>query len=515
MNRSTTTIHHLPPEMLCEIFKHLDLEELLKKRSVCKLWNSLIGSMKVERLNVDLTYRSHKDWGAAWYETRRPQLERDICDPELLMALCKKPILSNIKYLKINDPPQVSFEFMGFDFNDLNAFQQLVQLDLRTNDQHLTLNLPNLQIFSLMKSNDEYSLKLNCPKLRVLRYYEPRAANKLVIENSDTIRSLDTSMFGAKLTRFKNVEILRCASPDPAFLDESIFKLKKLKTLHLNVPLARAANEYVPPSLFDMVKGLEEFMKAKQRANRSDLEVYFAGVRMAKNDLSDIEANLGVRIGNDRILPEELYLKHYDRLQDDLDFVWRVDYNRLLALKNPLPTDYFDRFWDLKEVKIIGPVDEQHVLGFFQKARSLRTFDLHGPLFSQSFFDRLPDVCSPTILTLHECDEEKNAIQLNFAFIGKLVRLTWIEFRRDLSWDSVKSLIPELQFIAHHWDCYLYFTFRGVDLTMDWSNTDEAKPNRFCLGASKFKLALKDRRLDQILRYLQNPKHFENLTPLE
>ena len=501
MNPSTT-IRDLPPEMVCELFKHLNLKQLLKMKSVCKLWNELISRMKIERLNVDVSYRCFNDRGEVWYETHRPQLERDLCRPKLLIGLCKKPMLAALKYLKIYNPHNnVCFELDDFDFNELNTLQQLVQLDLRANDQNLKLNLPNLQIFSLTRSNDDYSLSLNCPKLRVLRYYEPNGANSLHVQHPDTIRILDTSMSGGKLTRFRNVEVLRTES----LLDSSILKLKNLKTLHLNMPLAYAPDDYIPEEFYGLVEGIEDFMQAKRRLNRSDLEVYFAGVRLVKNNLSDIESNLRVRIGS-HIEPEALYVKHFDRLQAEVGFFNRVDYNRLIALMKPLPEQFFERFWNLREVTVTSPVDEEHVLDFLQKIRLVRRLDLQGPLLTQAFFDRLPDVCSPTHFTLDECSEEKNTIQLDFAFIGKLVKLSSAEILRDLSWESVQSLILALRFITHFWDCDVSFKFKGADLSVSWCNEEQPVPNKYNLSASQFEL--EDIGPFELLGYLE--KKFKN-----
>ena len=517
MNPSAT-IHDLPPEMVCEILKHLSPKELIKKKRVCRKWNQLISRMKIERLNVDVSYKLFNDSGEVWYETHRPQVERDMCRPKLLIALYKSPMLAGLKHLRVNNPcNNPCFELDDFDFNELNTLQQLVQLDLRWIEQHLTLNLPNLEIFSVMRGNeDPYNLRLNCPKLRVLRYYESASANRLHVEHPGTIRTLDTAMTGTKLTRFANVELLRTESS----LDKSILKLKKLKILQLDATLAYEEHEYVPEEFHVLKNGLENFMKAKQNAGRSDLEVYFAGVRVMANNLRDIESNLGIRIGINRIQPEVLYMKHYDRLQTEVARVWRVDYNRLLALKNPLPADYFDRFWNLREVSVTGPVDEQHVLGFLEKVRLLQRLELQGPLLSQSFFDRLPDVCSPTSLNLEKYSEEKNAIQLNFGFIGKLAKLSHAGIDRDMSLESVQTFIPALRFLTHFMSSELSFKFRGIKLSVSWENdfawVDEPVPEnglKYTLSSFKFNLKLEDVGLDEMLRYLENPSNFENLGP--
>ena len=47
------TLHDLPPEMLCAIFEHLSLGDSHRYRTVCKLWNELLASIKIKSLFVD------------------------------------------------------------------------------------------------------------------------------------------------------------------------------------------------------------------------------------------------------------------------------------------------------------------------------------------------------------------------------------------------------------------------------------------------------------------------------
>lgn len=238
MNPSLT-IDDLPLEMLCEIFKQLSPKELIKKKRVCRKWNQLISAMKIKRLNVvDVSYNLFNDPAEAlWYETHRPQLERDVCPPKLLIAMFNSPMLDHLEYLRVNNNP--CFELANFDYNKFNGLPMLVQLDFSTIDQNLSLNLPKLQIFSVTNINDpEHKLSLKCPKLQVLRYYEPAGANALHVEEPHKIRILDTSMFGDKLRRFQNVQVLKTDSGcDPNFL-ESILTLKNLRSLQLNMPQA-------------------------------------------------------------------------------------------------------------------------------------------------------------------------------------------------------------------------------------------------------------------------------------
>ena len=49
---------------------------------------------------------------------------------------------------------------------------------------------------------------IDCPELNVLVYRETTNASLLKVKHPETIRKLETSMFGPKLAPFKNVECL-------------------------------------------------------------------------------------------------------------------------------------------------------------------------------------------------------------------------------------------------------------------------------------------------------------------
>ena len=188
-------INDLPPELVLQnqIFKRLSLADLFKAKLVCKLWNYLISNTRIERLfaDADLFISEH------WYASHRPC--REICHPDLFIRQCKKPILLHLKYFKVN-----FLTLKRFDPNRLNAFRQLVQLEI---DCYLTgrlkLALPNLVVLSLDFDNEECRIKLNLPKLRVLQYYEPKNRDLLRIEHPETVKVLESRMARAKLARFK------------------------------------------------------------------------------------------------------------------------------------------------------------------------------------------------------------------------------------------------------------------------------------------------------------------------
>ena len=69
-------------------------------------------------------------------------------------------------------------------------------------------------------------------------------------------------------------------------------------------------------------------LKELMRLKRSDVTVYFAGLRLIDEDLADIEFGLERQEESNFISHEHLYLRYYQRLQDELNFIREVNYSR-------------------------------------------------------------------------------------------------------------------------------------------------------------------------------------------
>lgn len=535
------TINDLPPEMLQEILRPLRLIDLIELKLVCKLWNELISRMKINRLFVDADLLTRE----RWYYTNRPSTG-DVCCPDLFVAHCKQPMLSNLKYLRLDyevwDNQAKKMKVIDFDPNEINHFRQLIQLDIEHYEAGpLELRLPNLEILSMNWYHNKnpggcsfalsfdlfqqltnfipfinlhHTVYVDCPKVRILGYCEFSENDNLRLESYELIRMLDSPILGAKLARFRNLEVLRCTEYDQGFLDRStLLNLPKLKVIYSGIGFGNYDIGNFQP---DVLQRLKEFMRQKRILRRDDLKVYFAGVLLIDEDLADIDFGLEQREGRDFISPEQLYMKHYHRLQDQLDFVVNVDYSRLFSLVDVLPDDYFHRFLNLKGVKAFCPLNERHFLAFLRQIYSLEWFSIYNSDLSQAFFDCLPEFCSLTNFYLFETDDNlsalgepagssnKSEMQLDLSFLGKFKRLCFVQIERDLSLLSLRTFVASFEPMMNMYENTWPFQFKKKHYKI-MKVFSGRKVHSYSLMTSKSETLLEGVSLAEVVDHLVQP----------
>ena len=81
----------LPPEILCEILKHLNLKELIQCKLVNKNWYSIVNDLiRVKRLVVGQYYSNE------WYFTNELIKEEiECCHPKLFLTQYKRSFSSS------------------------------------------------------------------------------------------------------------------------------------------------------------------------------------------------------------------------------------------------------------------------------------------------------------------------------------------------------------------------------------------------------------------------------------
>ena len=527
------TINDLPPELVLrnQIFKRLNPVDLVELRRVCKLWNMLISSIKIDRLIADVDM----DISERWFHSNRPCNEQELCRPNLFVSHWQRPMLSSLKYLKLKNPIYYSSKLSHFDLNKLNAFQQLIQLEIEYYLLgELNLCLPNLEVLSLNWRNDKCHIKLHLPKLRVLDYeYEDN--DLLLVEHPETIRVLKFGIFGTKLVQFKNVECFRCSTYDSGFLDKfTLQSLQHLKEVHYDMQF----NDIYCKGYEEIMQGLKDFMQLKRSLGRSNLKVYFVGLELIEEDLSDIEFGLKIKNEINFVSSERLYMKHYGRLKKDMDMVCYVNYNRLFSEVKVLPNDYFDRFSRLRRVEAKSPVDEQHFLDFLRKLDCLEGLSLWDLNLSQRFFDSLPKFCSLTEFNLcssegtdNESDDENeknrqraenddDEIKLNFSFMANFVRLRQLFISKNLSLQSIQSLVPAFESMRKTMERYIWFSFQGHNFSLmkDRPRYDQngkitnERYDKYCLNRGKNRLEHVDlvQEVDFFENWTENLKNWDD-----
>ena len=473
---STSTINELPPEILSEILRYLNLSELVEKKLVSKLWNELISSnLKISRLVAD-PYRSHHI--PRWFHVNRPvDGYLETCDPNLFLAQLDRPILSRLKYLRIHCFDRKSSWIQPSDLNRFILLEHLEVELLRKYTSDFQLNLPNLRVlkvdFFQYSTNEQREIQVNIDAPKLVTLFWDRGVK---LKSPETIRTLEADLYDSELSQFQNVEVYRCRTEFNFINDDLIQQLPKLKTLDILGDINNV--RYSFGSLDEMKQFLKRLLTIRRRLGRPELRLFFAGIEIKSDELVD---NLDLRIV-DRESPfssdisiESLYFSNNypTNLQKQLEYVRSVDYPRLLSVtRNQIPTDYFKRFFNIQEVLAVGQIqDAAHFLAFLKGFEMLEILYLVNPALDQAWYDCLPTFCLLTNFYL----DEKPEIELNFDFLGRFEPLMrGIRINRDLKLQSAKSLPNLFKFYKSRSGLRKFrFIFRGTNATIRMRKSKE------------------------------------------
>ena len=450
-------IDDLPPEMICELFKHLQLKDLFVCSMVNKRWRSIYAAFKVSTLVVlDAEFDQITKWG---YPDRKFE-DHQLCDPELFSRLADQPLLSNLKRLAL------LCGWDRFDVDKLQSFSQLVHLEVSCRLPKLNLNLSELEVLVSRRTNFD-PLSIDCPKLRVLVYDEYRNASLLNVKNPETIRELKTNMFGPKLAPFKSVE--RLVTREIGAISRSTLQsLPKLKELRYNESIADAFWQFKDASgtLNRMKRTLSEFLDDVKALRRYDFQFRFVGFQLSKTMLDQIDVQ--VEGGRETVCNESVYLKNYQLIERDaLHFITKLDYTRLLSnVTGELPACFFQKFAGVDEVLTTAAVEDAgHFRWFLVSLRSLRSLWLDRSELGQEFYDQLPK-CARSLLQLSMSAYDKRGQLMSFDFLRKFPRLNLFSIYQHLSFETIESLISLFEDLD---DVEVYFRFgfngRSVSVT--------------------------------------------------
>ena len=445
--KPTASIDDLPPEMICELFKHLGLEDLIVCSRVNRRWYSIQAAFKLHRLFAignDPSYELNQ-WR---YPDRRVE-EVERCSLAMLRRLIEKPLLSNLKHLALSGCS--NFDLLRYDYkfdlNELNRFQQLVHLEISIGwFAEAELNLPKLKVLVIHHFNRDCSLWIDCPELSTLVYYTFQA-HLLKVKHPETIRMLETDLDG-QLALFKGVECL-VTKKFQVISKATLLSLPRLRELHFDQDIESffsREQEFRDGITVDRVKRtLSEFLADAEELRGDDFRLTFCGLQLTYVDVDQID--FGVQVDEvygrlrERVCNEYVYMKNYHLIEPDaLHFISLVDYNLLLShVIGEFPRCFSQKFIDIEVVKVHGVVkDPDHLLWFLKSLRYLRDLWL-GAALSQKFYDQLP-AAAHSLISL-KLRDLKNELHLNFDFIGLFSSLSKLEITLPLSLNSATSLV--------------------------------------------------------------------------
>ena len=447
LTKQVTSIEDLPTEMICELFSYLPPMDLVACSRVNKRWRSIYAGLKLHRLDASDSDRRLNEW----YDTTQSIRHTERCSLSMFDSLVYKPLLSNLTYLALHHYQS------EFDFNQLNCFPQLVHLEMRSETLFCRkktkryLNLPNLQVLAFHISDTDWTLSIDCPKLRTLFY---RVENEdeedewlLEVKHPETIQKLEADVVDLNVLPFKCVECLVTRKAE-VFSPTTLPSLPRLRELRYKKTIERVFEEEYRRGFvtFDRMKRtLSEFLDKAERLRGSDFRLRFAGLQLTKATLDQIDfgAFVNEETGRENVFNDRVYMKNYHLIEPGaLHFIDRVHYNYLLYHVNgEFPHCFSQKFTGIKSVEATVVQDVDHFLWFLRSLRSLRRLKLTLTELGQEFYDQLPaSAHSLAELFLGHC-HCKDGLQLNFNFIAKFKCLSELGIHQELSLESLTSLV--------------------------------------------------------------------------
>ena len=494
------TIDDLPPEMVCELFKHLQPKDLAACSKVNKSWHSIYAGFKLDRLfAVPSIFFSYL---LKWCYQDQIIEENELCDMENFSRLVDQPLLSNLKHLAL-------FEYVSeSDLNKLNKFSQLVYLEIwgyfrvpGVNKKEVILNLPKLKVLARGCFSRWDPLSIDCPQLSVLLYRGQLRQNEspLVLKQPETIRMLDTGMSNPKLDPFKNVECLITQEIE-AISKATLLSLPRMKELHYNVGIEGAFRKFKDETgpLNRMKRTLSEFLDDVNALRGPDFRFRFAGFQLTKTMLDELD--FGVQIneyGEEHLSDDYVYLKNYHLIEPGaLDFITVLNYTGLMSnVPGEFPICFSKKFTRVKEVIFYTDEikDEKHLLWFLKSLRALRSLVLDCSYLSQEFYNQLPaSANSLVILKLAENVE----MQLSLDFIGKFSCLSILRVYYLLALEQFTTLVRHSSKLA---EVFCYFRLKEKRFCLQKKRASK----RFEISAIPYQLLFETEKLGEIFNYFK------------
>lgn len=458
--------------------------------------------LKVTRLVVESDDCKKDRW---WHVSRPVDEYLEICRPPLFVHQLHCPILTQLKHFRIN----VSKDLAGFDFNNVNAFTQLVHLEvthpIRPLSAGIDWKLPQLQTLKFLfpalsvKERSKFPISIECPKLKALSC-DITQNDWFEVKSPETITTFRGYLYGPPLAKFRNTEIYQCRTELRHVNGALVQQLPVLKRLEIEGELSShrfQLNIDVGGGLDNMRWFLKRLLNDRRQVARPDLRLFFAGVEIVDEAFVD---RLDLRMVRHSeycglLLNEYLYFGDYPadskpNLQEELQFVEQVNYDLLVSLADEISEDYFRRFWNIRILCAKGEIqDPDHFAFFIERLEDLLYLNMSNPALNQSWYDRLPTICSLKSFKLREKDE----IELNFDFLGLFEPpVQHLNINRDLALRSARSL-PNL--IKWYRDTYLAgfgFKFRGADAVIQRGEWRECKEEGSHFDVPDLILDLKD-----------------------
>ena len=451
----------LPLNLYQSIFEFLDVYDLRSVRRVCKRFRAAVGGYRIRELSF--VFDDSKKFN--WFHTNCPSnFLNNVHGTELPLLTSA---LFNFQWLR-----KLKIEFnesSGFRFERLVALnlRQLEQLELTYTGQPANVNkfettqplsLPSLRVFSIRHYRQAH-LVIDTPQLVAFDnnsgFEQPSSFFEFRYPQS--VKYLSVYQLDDNISIFSNVEQFEINHPN--MLDpNSLRAYPHLRVLKMRSLLYEDR---------DLLYKLKELIFKNKH-----LEIYCLGVRMTEGmelDEYNLDAQLNVHSNVFSRTNLAHLINHYEKLDDNLDWISALNYNDLISLTNSaLPQTIFRKFSNIRSIISDSKITNPRLFAYFVgDCAVLSCLETKFSQLDQPWFDQLPTFSCLSKLTIYRTKE------LDFQFISRMFHLKYLSTNQDIAWEDSFNLdrLKFLEVIDFKISGNLFFVKKeGRDL---WSFHDD------------------------------------------
>lgn len=397
----------------------------------------------------------------------------------------KKLIIFNMNYdLK---PLEIG-SLHRFSIDHFQSLQQL-ELDGIRLTKRTSLNLSNLKTLTLKNFEIYKQFELNCPVLENFICYT--VLNRISIKYPQSIRTMQlyNHQRDCKLDyRFENLELLDIYDINGYFSDQFLSKLPKLKQLVIYSHITK-----------------QDFKSLKRQKKIYDLDhlkiLYFG----FDDDLDFFGNDFVLHYFFNNMLNKDA-LKHvvenYSKLNYKSFWPVMIQYDQLIQSFGIIPNDFFEKFINLREIKIsnfdlIDSYRRLNLINFLKRSGFIEFLTIENCTMNQQFLNQLPYCTS--MITLQFINQS-NLTKFDYEFLKSLNAISTSVNECNLLPIRLIDSVLELK-------NFKLFSFKHQETLFDI----EIEKNKFILsmtGSKSFKKFKQKTDLIQFLKKIESIKIF-------
>lgn len=422
---------NLPNHLLSKIFfDNLDVDELLKCKTVSKRWNYVISKLKFNKLC--LKFVSEERYSTLWYPDNRIIDTKELVFFNNIKIFKDYNFLSyfiNLKYFKLCS----DFSFVLENLPEFFELECLDLIDVRCIEfnKDYVLNFKKLKFLRMPLIENE-CLKVESQSLEMLScIYD----HQILLSNNDKLRSLSIDWtMQLKLKVYKNLETLSISSVENLDLI-SLFSFlpKNLKQLSLT-----------SFNFFDLFKREDLIAFYEFKKNFENLDIYLNYIKLDHDIQSFLDKMSLLEEG-----------KHYfacKNLKDIKQLSWYcINYGKILKAfdREPIPSDFFKKFNCINRVEITDNVkDQNQLISFLSGCPSINQLVFENARLNQDFFDKLPSICPYLEYFVEKEHHLGQRIKINFKFLSEFILLRLASTYQEISFIDLIAILKKLNLLC-------------------------------------------------------------------